>query len=106
SSGTLESAEEVPLLTVTATRDALIAKGENCLAEVLGAACVALLKHRPSVLVSLPQAESYAAALTALISSAAPTATWLMPVLQSVLDLRLSIRDRDVVARTLAENPR
>ena len=105
-SGTLESTEEVPVLGVTPTRDALLLNGPDGLVEFLGAACVEVLKLRPSVLLALPQAEAYAAALKPLIDSTSPTATWLMPVLQSVLDLRLSIGDREVVARTLSENRR
>jgi type III secretion protein V len=103
-SATLDSAEDVPFVKAAATRDALVARGLDSLAVFIVAACVEVLKHKPSALLSLPQANAYAAALAPLVGAPPPPATWLITVLQSVLDLRLSIGDREVVARALAEN--
>jgi len=65
--------------------------------------CVKILEREPAVLLGLPQARSYAAAL---VGAPDADAEWLLSILRQVLDLRISLARRQVVADVLAKTPR
>jgi len=70
--------------------------------------CSEIVKRQPSVLVGLVQVEAYAASLPdpseeppAWRGPWPPDPTWLLPILEEVLDLRISIADKQTVAEVL-----
>jgi hypothetical protein len=71
--------------------------GQRRVVEYLGLVCVEIVKRQPQLLFALPQAVPYAASL-----SPPPDPQWLLAVLRPVLELRLSLANRSVVAEALA----
>jgi len=79
-------------------------------AEFFSLACLEIVKNQPSVLLGLDQAADYLAALPDPNSDGEssqqsrawpPDPSWLLPILKAVLDLKISIADRQSVAKVL-----
>ncbi|MEV6304794.1 FHIPEP family type III secretion protein [Actinoplanes sp. NPDC051861] len=68
-------------------------------AESLANLCVEAVRRQPGVLVGLPQAQAYAEDL----GGERPDPDWLRQVLAGVLDLRVSVSRRSLVAEILGE---
>jgi type III secretory pathway component EscV len=74
--------------------------------EFLALLCQEILKRKPSVLLGSAQEEAYIAALPVSAESPLwpPDARQLRPILSQVLDLKLSIADRERVAEVLGQS--
>jgi len=82
---------------------------DDSLAAFLGMACVEIVKLQPGVLLGPPQTQAYSEDLAANADRTGrrrepwpPDPDWLLPVLRDLLDLRISIADRDRVAEELS----
>lgn len=81
-------------------------------AEFFNLACSEIIKSQPSVLLGLDQAADYLAALpdpgsegesSQQSRARPPDASWLLPVLKALLDLKISIADKLSVAKVLGK---
>ena len=76
------------------------------LIEFLSLVCLEAVKRQPAVLLGLDQLLAYQASLPAPANGPNPTPpneTWLLTALRKVLSLKISIADKQVVAKTLRE---
>ena len=81
-------------------------------AEFFSLACLEIIKNQPSVMLGLDQVTDYIAALPDLSSEGEssrqskawrPDPSWLLPILKAILDLKISIADRQSVAKVLGK---
>jgi flagellar biosynthesis component FlhA len=77
------------------------------LVEFLSLACLEIIKRQPSVLLGLSQLQVYIASLSPLTDIDPgrwlPEPTWLFPILSKVLNLKISIADKQKVVNTLRQ---
>ena len=75
--------------------------------EYLALSCLEIIKLSPAVLLGAAQAESFCASLPVPAGSQPavwlPPAGWLLPILRTVLGLRISLADRQAIANVLGQ---
>ena len=103
----LPDPEAVPVNLLPWLRELAIARNDRAV-EFLATICVEVVKQRPGVLLGMPQAEAYAAALSEFVELPehggkewSPDPAELLEILRQVLNLRISLVDRSTIAGIL-----